>query len=234
MAEGVRTVEVLIDSPLQITGVLHTRTVHDGARGDALLTRLQAIGVPTQEVSVAELQSAADTESPQGILAVATVPRYSLPPSTTTELRLLVLDALQDPGNVGTIIRTAAAFGVTATVALPGTVDFWNAKVVRSSMGALFGHPVLSLTWPELEQYLVQGGVPLWVADAHGQPVNKVDGVPSRLALVVGNEGAGLTPSLVAHAAQQVAIPISASVESLNVAVATGILLYALAPHSPS
>src|SRR5678810_95162 len=74
-------------------------------------------------------------------------------------LRLLILDALQDPGNVGTIIRTAAAFGVSATICLPGTVDLWNAKVVRSAVGAQFHHSCLTSTWDELDSFRRQQSI---------------------------------------------------------------------------
>jgi RNA methyltransferase, TrmH family len=141
--------------------------------------------------------------------------------------RLLVLDAVQDPGNVGTILRTAAALGVTAAVALPGTVDLWNAKVVRSAMGAHFHHPALSSTWNELEAFRVARGVKLWATDATGEVLER-DSAPQRLALVVGNEGSGVSDAARERADRLVAIPIASSVESLNVAVATGILLHEL------
>jgi TrmH family RNA methyltransferase len=132
---------------------------------------------------------------------------------------------------VGTIIRTAAALGVSATIALPGTVDLWNAKVVRGAMGAIFTHPVVAWTWEETQQWLARCNMPLWVADAEGEPVPLAEetrtGIP-RIALAVSNEGSGVTPALHAAAARVVSVPMSAGSESLNVAVATGILLYAL------
>jgi RNA methyltransferase, TrmH family len=141
--------------------------------------------------------------------------------------RLLVLDAVQDPGNVGTILRTAAALGVTAAVALPGTVDLWNAKVVRSAMGAHFHHSAMSSTWDELDAFRAARGVSLWATDATGDPLER-DGAPRRLALVVGNEGSGVSDAARERADRLVAVPIASSVESLNVAVATGILLHEL------
>ena len=89
----------------------------------------------------ADFATAADTETPQGVLAIAAIPArtWEVVPSVDP-LRVLVLDAVQDPGNVGTMLRTAAALGVAATVSLAGTVDLWNAKVVRSAMGAHFTH----------------------------------------------------------------------------------------------
>ena len=146
--------------------------------------------------------------------------------------RLLVLDALQDPGNVGTVIRTAAALGVTATLALPGTVDLWNAKVVRSTMGALFAHSALACSVDMFASMCRTHDVVCWAADTSGVNVDHVvrAELPARLALIVSNEGAGLSADVAALAEQRVAIRMSAGVESLNVAVATGILLHALRP----
>ena len=160
--------------------------------------------------------------------AAAAVPTRKLQDLPQTDrLRILVLDAVQDPGNVGTMLRTALAFGVTATFSLPGTVDLWNAKVVRSGMGAHFRHPCISGTWNELDAFRRERAVDVWAADAAGAPVENLT-PPSRLAIVVGNEGAGLSSSSRERADQLVALPIAADVESLNVAVAAGILLYEL------
>jgi TrmH family RNA methyltransferase len=137
------------------------------------------------------------------------------------------LDAVQDPGNVGTILRTGAALGATATFSLPGTVDLWNAKVVRSAMGAHFHHPCLNGTWDELDSFRRQHAIELWAADAAGEPIESLE-PPARLALVVGNEGNGLSSQSRTRADRLAALSISPPVESLNVAVATGILLYEL------
>jgi TrmH family RNA methyltransferase len=144
-------------------------------------------------------------------------------------MRLLVLDAVQDPGNVGTMVRTAAALGAIATLALPGTVDLWNAKVVRSGMGAHFHHPCLSGTWEDIEAFRTDRGIAVWAADAAGEPLPGLS-APSRLALVVGNEGSGLSSVPRSRADRIVALPIAGAVDSLNVAVAAGILLYQLRP----
>jgi len=128
---------------------------------------------------------------------------------------------------VGTIVRTAAALGATATTALPGTVDFWNPKVIRSSMGAQFVHPPFHVTIPELFGFLDREGVELWSADAGGTQLSS-EPPPARLALAVGNEGSGLSADVRARARRTVSLPIASSVESLNVAVAAGIILYQL------
>ena len=188
-----------------------------------------------QEVTASEFTSAADTDSPQGILAIAEIPDRDLSAVTFPDgagARIVVLDAVQDPGNVGTIVRTAAALGATATVTLPGTVDLWNAKVVRSSMGALFHAPALACTWAEFDAFRSTNEVELWGAEASGEPLSVVTRdramIPLRLAIAVGNEGSGLSDETRRSAGKLLAVEIGPDVESLNVAVATGIMLYEL------
>lgn len=229
VAEGVRTVEALLHSPLVLRGAIVTPTLAAAPRGAALRAAIEATGVPVLEVDDRAFATAASTETPQGVLAIAVVPERRLgdvllPPRGT---RVLVLDGIQDPGNVGTLVRTAAALGAAATLALPGTVDLWNAKVVRSAMGALFHRPVLSCTWAELDEFLRARDIPLWGADGAGEPVGTLS-PPAALALAVGNEGAGLSPEALARVMRRVSVPIEPDVESLNVAVAAGILLHEL------
>jgi len=221
-------VEELLRSPLRIRGVLSAPQLRDAPRGAQLLQALAERRVELAEVDPREFASAAETEAPQGVLAIAEIPDRTLERLAVADrVRLLVLDAVQDPGNVGTILRTAAALGVDATIALPGTVDLWNAKVVRSAMGAHFRHPALTSTWEELDAFRAANGVSLWVADVGG---DSIDGrpAPGRLALVVGNEGGGVSEDARERADRLVSIPIASTVESLNVAVATGILLHEL------
>lgn len=223
-----RSVEELVASSLSIKGVLTAPQLDGAPRGLALRRSIADKGIEVANVNEIEFRSAAETESPQGVLAIAEIPEWRLDKLAGRDsLRLLVLDAVQDPGNVGTILRTAAALGADATIALPGTVDLWNAKVVRSSMGASFHHTCMHLQQAELLTFLTAHGIPFWGADAGGTPIGEVV-APTRVALAVGNEGAGLSSSVREHVTQLVSLPISASVESLNVAVATGILLYKL------
>jgi TrmH family RNA methyltransferase len=228
VAEGVRAVEELIASPLVVQGLLVAPQVTDAPRGSALLDLARRRGVDITTVDEREFASAAETESPQGVLAIAEIPPRRLEDVTVAgTTRLVVLDAVQDPGNVGTILRTAAALGAAAVLAMPGTVDLWNAKVVRSAMGALFHSPAFMSTWPELDTFRARHGVAVWGADAGGIPLERLH-PPDRLALLVGNEGAGLSAEGRVRVEQSVSIPIGSTVESLNVAVATGIILYQL------
>lgn len=227
VSEGVRATEELLRSQLTIRGALVAPQLAEAPRGVALRAALQERGVAVEEVAAKDFGSAAETESPQGIVAIAEIPSRSFADlDAKWKGIVLVLDGVQDPGNVGTIVRTAAALGAVATVALPGTVDLWNAKVVRSGMGAHFRHVAFSSTWADLDAFRTRDAVPLWAADAHG---DSVDGLkaPPRVALVVGNEGAGLSSEGRSRASRTVALPIAPDVESLNVAVATGILLHA-------
>lgn len=230
VAEGIRSVEELLRSPLTVDGALVSPTLGATPRGAALLESMRAASVTILDVSQTDFASASSTDSPQGVLAIAEIPERDVAALTFTDHpRVLVLDGLQDPGNVGTLLRTAAAFGVDATLAMPDTVDLWNAKVVRSAMGALFRHQVLACDWDAFDALRTTQRLQCWAADASGEPVDQVRGERA-MALVVGNEGAGLSNQTRARADRRVAVPISADVESLNVAVAAGILLYQFRP----
>jgi TrmH family RNA methyltransferase len=227
VVEGVRSAEELLRSGLVITGALVAPQLDEAPRGRALHDALLARGVAVDEVSARDFMTAAQTESPQGVIAIAKIPGRSFETLAPTTAPLLVLDGVQDPGNVGTILRTAAALGACATVALPGTVDLWNPKVVRSAMGAHFAHPAFDTTWEQLSAFLTANGMELWAAAAGGTSIRDIRR-PSRVAIALGNEGAGVSAQVEAAAAQRIGIPIHANVESLNVAIAAGIFLYAL------
>ena len=228
VAEGVRSVEELLRSGLKVRGALVAPQLLSAPRGQALRKSLDESGVEVSEVSEKDFRSAAETESPQGVIAIGEIPVRSL---DTLEIRsvcrLLLLDGVQDPGNVGTILRTAAALGATATIALPGTVDLWNPKVIRSSMGAQFGHAAFHADTSETLGFLDRNRIELWAADAGGSALNRGEASP-RLAVAVGNEGSGLSAEVRAKATKTISVSIAATVESLNVAVAAGIILYEL------
>jgi TrmH family RNA methyltransferase len=238
VAEGIRTVEELLAaSHLATRGALVSPALADTPRGEALRRRLDAAGVPLLEVSEHDFASAAGTDSPQGVLLVAERPDLSLMRLAERlgdgPVRLLVLDGVQDPGNVGTLLRSAAGLGADAVLALSGTADLWSAKVVRAAMGALFRLSTVGDTTAAVLAFLAAQRIVLWGADGAGAPVAEVAaGAPPRVALAVGNEGAGLTEAVRAAADRLVAVPSSGLVESLNVAAAASILLYELRPAS--
>jgi len=204
-------------------GVTSPRIDRLGAAG--VLERLDALGCETHRVEDAELEDLADTEAPQGLLLVVGQPLPAWPGARAPG-RWLVLDALQDPGNVGTLIRAAAAFDLDGVVALEGTADPWGTKAVRASAGACFRLPLHVARGRELAEILGVLPTPLLAAEMGGHDPREHAG--ARWTLAVGNEGAGIRPDLLAAADTRVAVAMPGGVESLNAAVAGAILLYAL------
>jgi RNA methyltransferase, TrmH family len=227
LAEGVRVVEELLAAGLSPRLAVASTSLEDTGRGRGLAARLAAV-TTVRAVSPAHLDRLAATTTPQGVLVVAEVPRVDLariqPGPVTTAL---VLDGVQDPGNIGTLARTAAAFGCALLVCLPGTVDPWSPKAVRAAAGAVFRLPVVVAPGDDVWRWLEGNRFAVLGADAAGVPVT-AEAVPACAALVVGNEGAGLTAAARARCERLVAVPMLGTVESLNVAVAAGILLYEL------
>lgn len=223
LAEGPHLIEELLGADLEICHVLYTaRAGHDREIAE-LLRACRDRGVSLEEVADAELAEFADTVTPQGVLAVAAIPRAGW--DRLPDGDLLVLDGVQDPGNLGTILRTAEALGVAGAVSLKGTVDAWNPKTVRASAGSVFRVAVADADWQEASARLEARGLPVWAADVEGDPVEREGRVPGRVALVLGNEGAGVRPEILAAADRRVAVRLRGPVESLNVAVAAALLM---------
>ncbi|MBK7594237.1 MAG: RNA methyltransferase [Gemmatimonadetes bacterium] len=225
LAEGVRLVEEMLAAGVTCKGAVVGPTLEATPRGAALLQALQTAGVVIEQLSDEQLDDVAATEQPQGIVAVYEPRSWTLDAMVVAPKKpVVILDGVQDPGNVGTIARTALAFGASGIVALPGTVDLTNPKVVRAAMGALFLVPHLHADDVATFAWLKQHHVTPWATTMDGEPLG---GAPEvSIALLLGNEGAGLRPELVARAERCVAIPIAPEAESLNVAIAAGILLY--------
>lgn len=228
LAEGVRLVEEMLVANVTCKGAVVSPTLEHTPRGAALLAELGRRAIPLERVDDRELAAIAATEHPQGIVVAYQPREWSLDDCRVAAgAPLVVLDAVQDPGNVGTIARTALAFGAAGMVALPGTVDLANPKVVRAAAGALFRLPHLHLEQSQLLDWLHRRGVSLWATTMDGEPLGR-DMPEAVVALVLGNEGAGIDEALLAAAARRVSIPIRDEAESLNVAVAAGILLHHL------
>ena len=230
LAEGVRLVEEALAAAVPIRGAAVAPALEGTPRGRALKAALASAGVPLEEVGAPELDRLADTEHPQGIVAVIEPRRWSLDHMDPGNGAVLVLDAVQDPGNVGTMLRTALALGAGGVVALPGTAELGNPKVMRGSMGALFRLPAVPTSHDEFLAWAGARGVALWLTAANGEPlaavVERRKTRPHAVAVVVGNEGAGVSEWLAPAAAVRVGIPLAPGAESLNVGVAAGILLY--------
>ena len=224
--------EEALDAGVTFQGALVAPELSRTARGKELVAELGRRAVPVEEVAARTFAQLADTETPQGILAVIEPRQWS---AADLALRpdgvVLVIDGVQDPGNVGTLIRTAHALGAVGTVLLRGSADPTSPKALRAAMGATFRHTVVSLDDNAFIAWAKTHGVTLWASAADGVPLHRaLDGGRGEgenpIAVMVGNEGAGIRPHLNAVAARRVAIPLTQGAESLNVAVAAGILLY--------
>jgi TrmH family RNA methyltransferase len=176
--------------------------------------------------------STVDTQHPQGIAALLVPPVWKIEsalPANDNAALLLVAAGLQDPGNLGTLIRSAEAFGATAVLTTAGTVSEWNQKAVRASAGSVFRVPVVAITAEELIA-LKSRGVRLLAAVApnadSGSESAADAGLTNACALMIGNEGAGLGEEWLALADARISIPTPGRVESLNAAVAGSLLLY--------
>jgi RNA methyltransferase, TrmH family len=228
IAEGVRLVEEALAAGVPITGVLVAKGFGTNARDAALLADLGRRAVPIETLAARDLLALSDTTTPQGILAVVEPPHWTLNDiQPGPRAPVVVLDAVQDPGNAGTLLRTAHALGAAGVVLLKGTADVSHPKVLRAGMGATFRLRAAATDVPGLEAWVREHRVTLWVTAMDGVPLARAT-VPERLAIVVGNEGAGVRPAVNALAAERVAIPLARGAESLNVGVAAGIVLYAV------
>ncbi len=227
LAEGIRVVEDLADSHLDIELAVAGPDVDRTDRGATLIDKLAGM-TQVRRATRAAIGRIAATDSPQDIVAAARIPDTALedvmPPDRAVAL---VLDGVQDPGNFGTLVRSADAFGVDLVIAMTGTVDPWNPKAVRAAAGAAFRVPIAVAATADALDWLRGRGFEIWAADAAGEPAAGI-GRPGRVGLVVGNEGAGVSETVRSHASRTVAIPIRGRADSLNVAVATGILLFLL------
>jgi TrmH family RNA methyltransferase len=227
LAEGVRLVEEALAARVPMRGAVVSPTLEGTARGKALEAALHAGGVPLARVDDAALAALADTEHPQGVVAVVSPPAWAFDHvALGTHDVVVVLDGVQDPGNVGTILRTAHGLGAAAVVALPGTAELTSPKTLRAGMGAFFRFPCISTDAEAFFAWASANHVETWATDAAGTPIASTPRGGGPLALVLGNEGAGVGAAVRTRAARQVAIPLRPGAESLNVAIAAAILLY--------
>ena len=220
LAEGVRLIEEALAAGVTITGAAVGPGLEATERGRALKAALAGRGVPLEEL--------ADTDHPQGIVAVFEPKVWGATDLATRDPRplTLVLDGVQDPGNVGAILRSALALGATGVIALPGTAELLNPKVLRGSMGAAFKLPNFHATDAEFGAWATGARATIWTTAMDGTDVRQAQRPAGPLALLLGNEGAGVRSELAGTASTRVAIPIAPNAESLNVAAAAAILLW--------
>jgi RNA methyltransferase, TrmH family len=191
------------------------------SRAQETLGRLKKRGIEIITVSDAVLKACSGTETPQGLIAVLPFPRLNVP---THPNLILIADSLRDPGNLGTLLRSAAASDVDVVLLSPETVDAYNPKVVRGAMGAQFHVPIIEATWAAIADRVQ--GMSVYLAAADGDlTYTAVDWIkPS--ALIVGSEASGASKEAMRLATRHISVPLSREVESLNAAVAASVILF--------
>ena len=218
VAEGVRLVEEAVKANWTCRFALYDETLSE--RGKSQVESLRSRGVDVEEVSASVMKSISETEAPQGILAVLEQSQLPIPNSRNF---ILIPDQIRDPGNLGTLLRSAAASGVQAVLIPPETTDAFAPKVLRSGMGAHFRLPIHAMTWAEIEK--TTNDLQVYVADMDGQSCWDVD-LSKPIALIVGNEAEGASESARKLANGKISIPMSGETESLNAGVAGSVLMF--------
>ena len=216
--EGVRLVEEAANRDWRFEAVLYDESLSE--RGMSQVESLGSRGVNVEEVSEGLMKSLSDTESPQGILAILPIPNS---PVSSSLNFVLIPDQIRDPGNLGTLLRTAAATGVDAVFLPPETTDAFAPKVVRAGMGAHFHLPIHSLTWDEIKEKAK--GLQIHLADMDGTSCWETD-LRQPIALIIGGEADGASEEAQNLASQKLSIPMAGQVESLNAGVAGSVLMF--------
>ncbi len=218
LADGVKMLEEAVKWRAAVRTVILSAALADAPLPDGV----RAVTVP-EDV----MRSISPMETPQGVLFLVKAPPLT-PPETLSGRRYLILDGLQDPGNVGTILRTADAFGCDGLLLVNHCADPWNPKAVRASMGAIFRTPVWELEAQALPDLLDRSGLTLAATALRDDAVPLQEASLDRTALVIGSEGSGVSPDLLARCSSVLRIPMEEKCESLNAAAAAAVVLWEL------
>jgi len=216
--EGVRLVEEAAARKWLFRFVLYDETLNE--RGKSLIERLITGGVEVDQISSSLVQDLSQTETPQGILAVILLIDLPIPTSPNF---IVIADQIRDPGNLGTLLRSAAAAGVQAVIIPPETTDPFSPKVVRAGMGAHFRLATQSTTWDNIRAYTQ--GLEVFLADMDGKSCWETD-LRRPLTLIIGGEAEGASEQARELATQKISIPMSGDIESLNAGVAGSVLMF--------
>jgi RNA methyltransferase, TrmH family len=219
LVEGFHLVEEALKQGELVLEIIISETTEMPSRWDVAAT---PVNIVTEEIS----NTLSETEAPQGIFAVCR--QKDVEGKSLNGKTFLLIDAVQDPGNLGTMIRTADAAGMDAVIVGRGSVDIFNSKVLRSAQGSHFHLPVIRGDLNEWIQQLKEKNIPVYGTALENASVYSEVSPDDQFAVMVGNEGNGVNKELLASTSANLYIPIYGKSESLNVAVATGILLYYL------
>lgn len=225
--EGLRFVNEAFDENIEVISVLMSEQFTSGDDGRKLLSAGTAGKYKCYILPDNLFKEISDTENPQGIMAVVKARRYKLEELVNGCRLLVVLDSIQDPGNMGTIIRTADAAGADGVILSKGCVDLYNPKVLRSTMGSIFHLPVyISDNLVETVSLLKSKGI--FTIAAHlkgGKNFYDLD-MKDATAIIIGNEANGISDEVAGCADELVRIPMPGRAESLNASVAAGLMIY--------
>ena len=219
VVEGTRLLDELMRAGIRPALVFYTGTWAETPAGQRLLPLLGTAREGSWPVSETVMAACSDTQTPQGVLAV--VPFVSLEPRPGL---LLILDGMRDPGNLGTILRSAESAGVGQVLLAPGTVDLYNPKVVRGAMGAHLRLPVLSHDWPAISKRA--SGRVVWLAEAAAETAYDAVDWTRPAALIVGSEASGAGQEAEDLTTGRVSIPMAGGADSLNAAMAATVILF--------
>ena len=220
VVEGVRLVEEAVKGDWRLETVLFDESLTE--RGKSQVESLKSKGVDVEEISADLMKSISETETPQGILAVL---QFSNPLISTPLDFVLIPDQIRDPGNLGTLLRSAAATGVQAVLIPPETTDAFAPKVLRAGMGAHFRVPIREMGWEEIHQVCKLAGLQVLLADMDGKSCWEID-LSKPLAIIIGGEAEGASEQARKIANQQISIPMAGNVESLNAGAAGSGLMF--------
>jgi len=219
--EGVRLVEEALNAGWAAQSVFYTEEIND--RGKAALEKLVSQGAAVEQVTPRVMRAASDTQTPQAILVVLAL--RELPPPPVLHF-VLIPDAVRDPGNLGAVLRTAAAASVQTVFLPPNTVDPYSPKVLRAAMGAHFHIPIQIMGWDDIRGRIQKAGLQVYLADAGGAVDYTQPDFRSPLALIIGGEAHGAGHQARSLSQTVVRIPMPGGSESLNAAVAAGVILF--------
>jgi TrmH family RNA methyltransferase len=225
--EGVRLIEEAFEAGLQVEALVYTLSFADDDRGAALLEHVARRRCRGAVVPQRIMEAICDVESPQGAIALVFQPRFEIDDVFAGKGPVVLLEGLQDPGNVGTIVRAAEGAGASGLVATPGTAEPYAPKALRASMGSAFRLPIARRVGLEDAVSAARTRRMAVIATAANGSTPYTEGdLGRRFLLVVGNEGSGLSDAARAAAHRTVSVPLAPPVESLNAATATAVILF--------
>ncbi len=232
--EGIKNVEEVLKAGLKIFSVLYTEQLFKTKDGGQLYKNIEKNGIEKIAVGEKEFKNISHSLTPQGILAVCQKLNYDFSEISKEKVKsLVILDRIQDPGNLGTIIRTADAVGVSCVIVSKGTVDVYNPKVLSSAMGSIGHIPIVRVDDILIAlKKLKKNGIRILSCDVHAEKDYFGISYKYPLGIVFGNEGEGLTKEIINLSDEVVKIPILGKAESLNVGVACGVVLYKMIEKS--